>query len=58
MPLINCKVGLKCRWAKHYVLPLVGVENNNADVCSCCHFISKKLGKGFERSVYGDEYKT
>ena len=37
-------------------------------ICSCCHFISKKkkknqklsklFSKGFERSVYWNEYKT
>ena len=31
MPLINCKVELKLRWAKHCYLAPVSVENNNAD---------------------------
>ena len=31
MPLINFKVELKLRWAKHCYLAPVSVENNNAD---------------------------
>ena len=30
MPFINCKVELKLRWTKQFVLALAGVENDNA----------------------------
>ena len=29
MPLINCKVELKLKWTKYYVLSAAGNENNN-----------------------------
>ena len=31
MSLINCKVELKLRWRKHYVLALAGVESNDVN---------------------------
>ena len=31
MPLINCRVELKLKWTKHYVLAAGGVDNSNAD---------------------------
>ena len=76
MPLINCKVELKLRWAKHCVLASAGVENNNADSdiiftikdtklyvpvvtlsAKNNQKLSKRLSKGFERSLYWNEYK-
>ena len=30
-PLVNCKVKLKLRWMKRYVLPWFGAENNKTD---------------------------
>ena len=31
MPLINCKVELKLKWAKHCVLSEAGADNTNAN---------------------------
>ena len=31
MPLINCKVELKLKWEKYYVLSAVGNDNTNAN---------------------------
>ena len=31
MPLITCKVELKLKWMKHYVLATAGVDNTNAN---------------------------
>ena len=31
MSLIDCKDELKLRWAKHYVLSVLGNDNDNAD---------------------------
>ena len=31
MPLINCKVKSKLRWAKHFAFAFAGGESNNAD---------------------------
>ena len=63
MSLINCKVELKLRWMKHFVLAVAGVENDSADsnniistikdtklICSWCHFISKRQSKTIKRS--------
>ena len=52
MPLINCKVELKLRWTKDFVLSVFGNKNDilNADsnntiftvkYTKLCHFISK-----------------
>ena len=53
MPLINCKVELKLKWARKYVLVSAGNEiaNANSDnliyyqrhkiICFCSHFINK-----------------
>ena len=53
MPLINCKVELKLKWARKCVLASAGNEiaNANSDnpiycqrhkiICSCSHFINK-----------------
>ena len=57
MSLINCKVELKLRWTKHYVLAVVDVENDGSDsnniiyyqkrktLCSCRDFISQNNQK-------------
>ena len=79
MPLINCKVGLKLKWAKYCLLSAAGSDNvNNIDSNNIIFTIkdtkfyvpvvtlsardnqklSKLLSKGFERSVYWNEYKT
>ena len=82
MPLINCKVELKFRLTKYYVLFVIGVANiDNDDGANVNNIIfttkdtklydpvvtssakdnqqlSKLLSKGFERSVYWNEYKT
>ena len=31
MPLINCKVELKLKWAKHYLLSAVANDNDDAN---------------------------
>ena len=31
MPLVNCKVKLKLRWTKHYVLSQAGTDNANGN---------------------------
>ena len=31
MPLINCKVKLKLKWTKHYVLSVTGTDNTNGN---------------------------
>ena len=31
MPLINCKIELKCKWTKYYVLPAAGNDNVNSN---------------------------
>ena len=31
MPLINCKVELKLRWAKHFVLSVAGTDKANGN---------------------------
>ena len=79
MPLINCKVELKLKWAKYCLLSAAGSDNvNNIDSNNIIFTIkdtkfyvpvvtlsardnqklSKLLSKGFERSVYWNEYKT
>ena len=34
MSLINCKIEIKLKWTKYYVLAVLGKENDNADVDS------------------------
>ena len=73
MPLINCKVELKLRWAKHCVLSVTSSDNANGDnddnkirftikgtklLVRGNQKLSKLLSKGFERSVYWNEHKT
>ena len=73
MPLINCKIELKLKWTKYCILSAAGCDNDNANsnniyfkiICLCCNFIDKRnqklsklFKKGFERSVYWNEYKT
>ena len=63
IPLINCKVELKCKWTKYCVLSAAGVDNvNNNDshnitfvikdknTCSCSNFISKRQSKTIKTS--------
>ena len=77
MPFIDCKVELKLKWTKHYVLATTGVDkvNNNDDNITFANKdtklyvpvvtlsakdnqeLSKLLSKGFERSVYWNQYK-
>ena len=52
--LINCKVGLKLKWKKYYVLALSGTDNIDVDddyiiftikdtiICPCIYIISKR----------------
>ena len=80
MPLINCKVELKLRWIRHFVLAVAGTDNangNNDDnniifaikntklyvpVVTLSardnNKLSKLLSRGFEGSVYWNEYKS
>ena len=81
MSLINCKIELKLKWTKYFVLPVGGNENdinNNNNAINIIFTIkytklyvpvvtlsardnkklTKLLSKGFERSVYWNEYKT
>ena len=32
MSLINCRIEIKLKWTKYYVLAVLGKENDNADV--------------------------
>ena len=78
MPLINCKVVLKLRLTKHYVLSVAGTDNASGNNDDKIFFtiqdtklyvsvitlsarenqkLSKRLSKGFERSVDWNEYK-
>ena len=53
-PLINCKVGLKIKWKKYYVLALRGTDNADVDddyiiftikdkiICHCIYIIRKR----------------
>ena len=57
IPLINCKVELKLKWAKYCVLSAAGADNNDANSnniiffvknkiqCPCRNFISKRQSK-------------
>ena len=74
MPLINCKVELKLKWAKYCVLS--AAVNANADniiftikdkklyipvinlSARDIQTLSKLLSEAFERPVYWNEYKT
>ena len=78
MSLINCKVELKLKWTRYWVLSAAGPDNTNANPNNIIFTIkdtnlyvpvvtlsardnkklSKLLSKGFERSVYGNEYKV
>ena len=72
MQLINCKVELKLKWTK-YCADNTNANSNNTiltikDTKLYIHVVmlsaranqklSKLLSKGFERSVYWNEYKT
>ena len=76
--MINCKVELKIKWAKYYVLTESGNDNANANSNNIIvttkdtklyvlfvtlparynQKLSKRLSKGFEWSVYLNEYKA
>ena len=81
MSLINCKIELKLKWTKYFVLSVDGNENDVNDNNNAINIIftikytklyvpvvtlsardnqklTKLLSKGFERSVYWNEYKT
>ena len=81
MSLINCKIELKLKWTKYFVLYVGGNENdinNNNNAINIIFTIkytklyvpvvtlsardnqklTKLLSKGFEISVYWNEYKT
>ena len=78
MLLINCKIELKLKWTRHWVLSANGNDNDNGNnyniifTIKCTNIcvsvvvlstrdnqkLSKLLSKGFERSVYWNNYKT
>ena len=58
MPLSNCKIELKLKWTKYYVLAAAGANNTDANlnniiftiknkkiICSSCNFIDKRQSK-------------
>ena len=62
MPLINCKIKLNLRWGKKCVL-----SNDDGDAVFIINdtkiyvlgvTLSKEDNKGFQRSIYWNEYKT
>ena len=66
MPLINCKIELKLKWTKYCVLSAAGADNTDANLNNFIFTIkdtkdnqklSKLFSKGFEKSVYWNEYK-
>ena len=54
------QVELKLKWTNHSVLSPSGAGTCSAVTCSAKdnQKLSKRLSKGFERSVYWSEYKT
>ena len=71
MPVINWKVELKLKWSKYSVLLPAGNDNVNDNDSENIIFtikdtklyvvvltLSKLLSKGFERSIYWNQYKT
>ena len=73
MSLIICKVKLKIKWTKYGVLSAAGAGNTDANPNNVIFTIkdanlyvpvvtltkqSKLFCKGFEKSVYWNEYKT
>ena len=73
IPLINCKVELKLKWSNYCVLSAAANDNANGYDSNIIFTIkdaklyvpvvidqklAKLLSKGFERSVYWNEYKT
>ena len=72
MPLINCKVELKFKWTNYCLLSAAGADNKivftikDTKLCVPVVTLSARdnqklpnlLSKGFERSVYVNEYKT
>ena len=69
MPLISCKVELKLRWTKHCIFSFYNniiftIKDTKLYVPVVTLLLadnkklSKLLSKGFERSVYWNEYKT
>ena len=72
MPLINCQVELKLKWTNNCLSSANGNDNTDPnDIRDTKYYVSmvtlsakdnkklsKLLRKGFERSVYWNEYKT
>ena len=73
MPLVNCKVELKVKWAKYCFLSAAGNGNTNANPNNIISLsktwnstlsakdnqkLSKLLSKRFEKTVYQTEFKT
>ena len=73
MPLVNCKVELKDKWAKYSFLSAAGNGNTNANPNNIISLsktlnstlsvkdnqkLSKLLSKRFEKTVYQTEFKT
>ena len=66
MPLFNCKTELKLKWTNCCVLPAAGNGNDGIKLYVTVvtssvrdnQKLSKLLRRGFERSVYWNEYKT
>ena len=69
MSLITCKIELKFKWAKYCPLSATGNVHTNERpkiiwwnyIVTYINYIvtlSKLLSKGFERSIYWNEYKT
>ena len=42
MSLINCKIEIKLKWTKYYLLAVLGKENDNADVDSNNNIVTIK----------------
>ena len=57
MPLINCKVELKLKLMNHNVLHANGNDSADVDPNNIICKGLELLSKGFERSVYWNEYK-
>ena len=72
IPLINCNIEPKFKWTKHCGLAAAGDDNTNDSLRNIILTMKDKilyvpvvnlskfkiLGKGFERSVYWNEYIT
>ena len=62
MPLINCKIKLNLTWKKECVLSTADDEAvfiiNDTEMYVPVVTLSKEQNKGFQRSIYWNEYKT